>query len=356
MNDRLGSVEQTLSGRWRVRMSLAGVGRKTIDTFDTREEADAHCTVMADILKREQPYTGKTVLDFGHDVLTQREVGGHISDPGSDWSRWNNHIKTDEIANRAIRSVRDIHVEDWLERLNAKGISRQTRLHCLNLMRVIMHRAKKKRLIKENPCIGIRLEVEKRTIEPWTFATPEEQDALIAATPKPLDAIMEFAIGTGMRSGEMAALRLVDVHVDGADPYVTVRYGGPPDKPTKWGRIRQIPLFGRPWRVAGSRCCPATPRRTRTAFSSPRITAGSATMITSCAGASGRACRHACGRPQGSVENERAFDEAGGDVEIAAGRAIGGYSGPRGFFLARERCWASLCRQDSASMSSVWQC
>jgi integrase len=245
MNDRLGSVEQTLSGRWRVRMSLAGVGRKTIDTFDTREEADAQCAVMADILKREQPYAGKTVLAFGHDVLTQREVGGHISDPGSDWSRWNNHIKTDEIANRPIKSVRDIHVEDWLDRLNTKGISRQTRLHCLNLMRVIMHRAKKKRLIKENPCIGIRLEVEKRTIEPWTFATPEEQDALIAATPKPLDAIVEFAIGTGMRSGEMAALRLVDVHVDGADPYVTVRYGGPPDKPTKWGRIRQIPLFGR---------------------------------------------------------------------------------------------------------------
>ncbi len=122
MNDRLGSVEQTLSGRWRVRMSLAGVGRKTIDTFDTQEEADAHCIVMADILKREQPFTGKTVLDFGHDVLTQREVGGHISDPGSDWSRWNNHIKTDEIATRAIKSVRDIHVEDWLDRLNAKGL------------------------------------------------------------------------------------------------------------------------------------------------------------------------------------------------------------------------------------------
>src|SRR5258708_4556261 len=48
-----------------------------------------------------------------------------------------------------------------------------------------------------------------------------------------------------MRSGEMAALRLADVHVDGADPYVTVRYGGPSHKPTKWGRIRQIPLFGR---------------------------------------------------------------------------------------------------------------
>jgi integrase len=245
MSDRVGSIEQLGSGRWRVRMSLGGVGRKTIDTFDTWEEAERQRTVMAEILKNEQQDTGKTVQDFGHEVLTHRELGGHIADPGSDWSRWNNHMKTDRIATLPIKSLRDIHVEDWLDRLNAKGLARQTRMHCLNLMRVVMHRAKKKRLIRENPCMGIRLELEKRTQEPWTFATPEEQDALIAATPKPLDAIVEFAIGTGLRSGEMAALRLADVHLDGPDPYITVRYGGPPDKPTKWGRIRQVPLFGR---------------------------------------------------------------------------------------------------------------
>jgi integrase len=93
--------------------------------------------------------------------------------------------------------------------------------------------------------LGIRLEVEKRTDDPWTYATPAEQDALIAATPKPLDAIIEFAIGSGLRSGELVTLRLTDVHMEGADPHLTVRYGGPPDKPTKWGRIRQVPLFGR---------------------------------------------------------------------------------------------------------------
>jgi integrase len=143
-----------------------------------------------------------------------------------------------------VKAVREIHIEDWMDRLNAKGLARQTRLHCLNLMRIIFRRAKKKRLAKENPCLDVRLEVEKRTHDPWTFLSPEEQDAIIAATPKPLDAIVEFAIGTGLRSGEMAALRLADLHLDGDDPYVTVRYGGPPAKPTKWGRIRQVPLFG----------------------------------------------------------------------------------------------------------------
>jgi integrase len=245
MSERIGSVEQMASGRWRVRMRLTGVGRKTIDTFNTHGEAEAYRGTMTSILEQDEQDDGITLLQLGESVLTKRELSGLISDAGTDWSRWNNHVKPDPIAQISVRSVRDTHVEDWLERLLAKRLSRQTRLHCLNLLRVVMRTAKKKRLIKENPCLGIRLEIEKRTEDPWTFATSDEQDALIASTPKPLEAIVEFAIGTGLRSGELVSLRLADVHLDGPDPYITVRYGGPPSKPTKWGRIRQVPLFGR---------------------------------------------------------------------------------------------------------------
>jgi integrase len=245
MIDKTGSVEQIASGRWRVRMRLAGVGRKTIDTFETREQADAYRTAMVGILECEEPNDQVRLCDFGDRVLSKRELLGTISDPGTDWSRWNNHVKPDPIAAMSIRSVRDTHVEDWLERLLNKRLARQTRLHCLNLLRVVMQAAKKRRLIKENPCIGIRLEVEKRTVDPWTYATPGEQESLVAATPKPLDAIVEFAIGTGLRSGELVSLRLADVHLEGPDPFITIRYGGPPNRPTKWGRIRQVPLFGK---------------------------------------------------------------------------------------------------------------
>src|SRR5260370_40345341 len=108
------------------------------------------------------------------------------------------------MAVRALKSIRDVHVEEWLDRLSAKGLSRQTRLHCLNLMRVIMHKAKKKRLIKENPCTGERLEAEKRTQEPSACAPPAEQDAIIAATPAPLDDVLECAIGSGQRTSAIA--------------------------------------------------------------------------------------------------------------------------------------------------------
>jgi integrase len=42
----------------------------------------------------------------------------------------------------------------------------------------------------------------------------------------------------------MRALRDADVHLDDAEmPYITVRYGKPPTKPTKSGLVREIPLL-----------------------------------------------------------------------------------------------------------------
>jgi integrase len=41
----------------------------------------------------------------------------------------------------------------------------------------------------------------------------------------------------------MRAVRDADVHLDAEVPYVTVRYGKPPTKPTKNGLVREIPLL-----------------------------------------------------------------------------------------------------------------
>jgi integrase len=265
MTGKKGSIEALPSGRFRLRMRLVGVGRKTVSNFDTEEEADAYRKTLLDILAKEEPNDGISVADFGAKVLTSRELSGKISDPGSDWSRWQNHFVGDDITKLAVRAARDVHIEDWAERLEAKGLSRQTRVHCLNLLRTIFKAAKKKRLIRDNPCSGIVIEKEKRTEEPWTFLTPDEQVALIAATPKPLDAIVEFAIGSGLRSGELVTLRLADVDVESEDPHVVVRYGAPPDKPTKGGKPRRVELFGmalsamKRWLAGLREYCPGNP-------------------------------------------------------------------------------------------------
>src|SRR5208282_4127679 len=48
---------------------------------------------------------------------------------------------------------------------------------------------------------------------------------------------------TGLRQGEMRALRDKDVHLDAEVPFITVRYGKPPMLPTKGGKVREIPLL-----------------------------------------------------------------------------------------------------------------
>jgi hypothetical protein len=89
----------------------------------------------------------------------------------------------------------------------------------------------------EQPC-GVRVQTSGlRELCDWERRT--------AKAMAPLDALIEFAFGAGLRAGELGALRLTDLHVDGADRSVTVRYGGALAEPTKRGKSRYVPLFGR---------------------------------------------------------------------------------------------------------------
>lgn len=281
MKDRTGSIEQIASGKWRVRMRLPGVGRKTVGTFDSREMAESCLAQALDVVRNAAPDEGVTLLAYGEKVLTARELGKKIRDPESDRGRWDLHIASDPIAKIAVRSIRDTHIEDWLERLEAKGtLAWSTRNNCLNVLRVIFRIAKKRRLCSVNPCIGVRIERPPVTEDAWTFLTLEEQDAVIASARTPLDALVEFAIGAGFRAGELISLRLDDVHLEGRDPYATVRYGGAPTaqypqgQPPKRGKIRHVPLFGRSlralhrWLAALPTYCPKNPYGL--AFPAPR--------------------------------------------------------------------------------------
>lgn len=247
-----GTVEELPSGRHRVRFRIDGP-LKTVDTYDSEDEAEAARSAMATMLSRDgMGETSKQLGDYGLTVLADRELGGEISDTINEGSRWKIHIVGDALGALPVNAPDDVEVKDWLKRLKAKGLARQTRLHCLNILRNVLSDAIEQKLHPgPNPCIGVRLKKEKRTEEPWTYLSLDEQASIVAAAPKPLDAIVEFAVGSGLRSGEQVALRLADVHIDGNDPHVIVRYGGPPTakhpkgRPTKSGKPRRVPLFGR---------------------------------------------------------------------------------------------------------------
>lgn len=82
-----------------------------------------------------------------------------------------------------------------------------------------------------------------RTVEAWTYLTPAEVAAIetCAAIPDPERAIYTVAIYTGLRAGELWALRWEDVVLGGPTPEITVRASH--DGPTKSGKVRRVPLL-----------------------------------------------------------------------------------------------------------------
>jgi integrase len=244
MKNQRGSIDTLPSGRHRVRVP-SGRGQITWGTFDTMQEAERELAIAlheSDLTRRD--YEGTTIHQLGDKIMTRREVKNEVRDPGSDRSRWDKHIKSDEIAKVAVVKLQPKHVYQWLVRLEDKGLSAQTVRHCRNLLSVVCAEACAAGTIKTNPVADVRMRgrTKKSAEAGWTYLVPAEQVALIEATPYPDRCLVAFAIGTGLRAGELVALRRVDVDIEGRR--LMVRFGGPPDEPTKTGKIRPVPILG----------------------------------------------------------------------------------------------------------------
>lgn len=253
MRKLTGTVSVTDDGKYRVRLK-----GKTLGTFEDPVDADNVRRAALEHLAAQDRTSGDTLRDYGEHVLALRDAAhaaGKLADPDSDRSRWLCHVvgnpeknlAADEIASIGLSSIRTHHIEDWIERLEAKALGDQTRRNCLNVLRVIFRHAVKKRKVKSNPTIGIRIASDDRR-ERWSYLTTDEQRSLVEVARRiggsSVACIIAFAIGTGLRAGELCTLRLVDVHADGSDPHVMVKYGTAPDSPPKYGRVRKVGLFG----------------------------------------------------------------------------------------------------------------
>lgn len=250
-----GTVEPLPSGKWSARITLATGKRERLPgTFTTKDEAlsvlDAALRKLASA--ELAPVGGITVAQWGQKFIDRREIRREVSDVENDRSLWKTHVASHPIASLPVAATTRRDWRDWLEHVRSKGRARQTVQNALNLVRTCLRAAVDDEVIRVNPVVDLRVPRERRTKDPWTYLQPAEQRTLMASVVGPERCIVAFAMGTGLRAGELVALRLEDIHDDGAEPFITVRYGGAPDKPTKTGKIRQVPLFGLAlvaWRV-----------------------------------------------------------------------------------------------------------
>lgn len=222
-------------------MTLGG-RRIPLGTYDTEDEAWQAVEVALDGAQRGTVVaTGEATLrKIGTSWLAQRERGG-IADSDGEERRWSGRVLTYPIADMPLRAVTQADVEAYLVAV-ASDTSRETAQRCLALVRGCL-RSAVGRHIKQNPAVGARLPGRRQRVDRWSYLDPEKQSRLLTCETVPEDdrIVMAFAIGTGIRQGEHAAIEWPDLDIERATLTVSKsRNRGT----TKAGKSRHVPLFG----------------------------------------------------------------------------------------------------------------
>ena len=245
MGRRTGSIELR-GGRYRVRVRVGGGRRVILGTYDGRDEAER---ILAAFLADVE--TGAVLLPATTTVATwvsewmdRRELSGRIRGIDEERAVVRARILTAPFADWSVESVRPIDVQDWVED-QLRRLARESVRRSLRLLRQAFDDAVRRELLSVNPASAVRVprDATAAAEDRWTWLRGEEIDALLQcdAIPERSRLIYQTAIYTGLRRGELFALRWSDVDLDGATPHLWVRRSlkGAP----KSGRARRVPLL-----------------------------------------------------------------------------------------------------------------
>lgn len=254
---KLGTIEER-NGKFRVRLPRALDPDRRSRTFETRELAERFLRGASAELQAASPHGHDTLATYVPGWLDRRELAG-LRGVARERSVWRCHVEPSKLSRMPLASITKHDVRDWLESLAKKTaaprghlrdkvrkLSKQTREHALKLVRSALADARDRGVIDEgaaDPTLGLKLSREARTDEEWTFLTLDEIRAVVSCNDVP-DWFKElFIVGvhTGLRTGELWALRWADVQLEGERPEIVVRFSH--DGPTKTGRIRRVPLL-----------------------------------------------------------------------------------------------------------------
>ncbi|HEY3713208.1 MAG TPA: tyrosine-type recombinase/integrase [Jatrophihabitantaceae bacterium] len=117
-----------------------------------------------------------------------------------------------EFADFRMIDILPEHVRVWIARLKDEGVSASTIADCKTILSAIFTTALNDQVIYLHPCRGVKSPPVPR--KPRTIVTPEQFDVIYRALPEteaPL--LVEVAIETGLRWGELSELRPSDLDV-----------------------------------------------------------------------------------------------------------------------------------------------
>ncbi len=233
--------------------------RRTIrKSFTSLSEARAWRADTATALRRGtmRPPTRTTLEEAADDWLLAARAGVARTRSGDPYKpsalrSYEEALRTKalpELGNLRLSAVDRVTVQDFVDRLVARGLAPSTTRNAVLPLRAIFRRAVARSEVVQNPTLGLSLPAVRGSRE--RVARPEEARTLIAAVPVGDRALWATALYAGLRRGELQALRWEDVDLEAGlvrverswDPKV-----GPIAPKSRAGR-RRVPLV-RPLRT-----------------------------------------------------------------------------------------------------------
>jgi integrase len=241
---RFGNVRRLPSGRYQARyVGPDGIERKAPNTFGTERQAAKWLTVVeSEVIKGDwtAPETGEVQLGaYGRKWIAERKLQPRTRENYEDLFRL--HIRP-HLGGLGLGALTPQTIRTWRQRLLDGGTPEPQAVKAYSLLRAILNTAvKEDELIRQNPC---RIPGYDRYHTPERpVATVGQVLALAERMPIRFSALVIVAAFSGLRWGELAALRRCDVDLAAG----TVRV------PRKLAALRTGLEIGPPKSEAGNR-------------------------------------------------------------------------------------------------------
>lgn len=243
-------MDRLRSGKWRVRVRLPEGGRVT-KVVDTETKANLlRVALLQELARGETPCPGSWTLDaWAERWHEKRERQGVTRNSRDERTRWKRYVSCSPIGKQELQTIRGKDIRDWLDGLMVKRtakkslLRRQTVANAFSLLRKCLSDAASAELIHANPARGVSVPRRTGDSDDWTFLSIDEIEAVLGCQEIPQEARFVYAVAiyTGMRAGELWALRWEDVALGNDQPCITVRRSH--EHKPKNGKVQTVPLL-----------------------------------------------------------------------------------------------------------------
>jgi integrase len=145
-----------------------------------------------------------------------------------------------ELGTTPFYRVRRVHLQDLVDKLYAKGAAPATLNTMVGALGAIYGRAMQRDELEVSPTMGVKLPAARQGR--MRFCTPADAAALIAAVPDRDSAIWTTGFYSGLRRGELMALRPEDVDLKARIIHVCRGWDETGPTKTKSGKARRVPI------------------------------------------------------------------------------------------------------------------